>query len=615
MLWSMLIVSGDPPEPLVAGRQLVAELVLFEGKAVRRVAMDLVPGGEMKMALEACLRTASRNTSVPLALTVKSVAGSRAAQSCDGCAAVWTTSSSSEASSGTSRVTASESRMSIERCRYRGRSATSVSAIHRVEASGPKKVARMSLSRPTTSHPRAWKWRAVCDPIRPAEPVTSAVLKKGLGAGTAIEDCGRWGVERASKVGWRRARRAPADRRSSSQRRSDHLRIQLLSYNYDPEPTGIAPIAAVWAREMHCRGHSIEVVAAHPHYPHPAWGRAGRPYREVRDGIGVLRLPLLIGRASTAERVRQEASYAASLSVAAPLLDSPDVCVAVSPSFPALLPTLVNARLRRTPLVLWLQDILPDGAQVTGLVSEGALIKAARRLECEAYRSASRIVVLSDSFAANLRAKGVPAEKIVQIYNPATRPVQDAERDQRLIEANLVMTMGNIGRSQGLDDIVAAFGANPELAASQARFVLVGDGVAADEVRARIGTDRIGITGIVREDRLEHELRRAAVALVSQRYEGVEFNVPSKLMNFMGAGVPVVASVRPDSEVARILTSSGGGWVTDSRRPEETVAMLAHVLTEPEELRERGIAGLRFAQRHFTVKAIADEFEGVLRSV
>src|SRR5438445_1530913 len=84
------------------------------------------------------------------------------------------------------------------------------------------------------------------------------------------------------------------------------VRIQLWSYNYDPEPTGIGIVSTVWARAMRDRGHEVEVVAAHPHYPEPQWGTRVLPYREVRDGIKVLRLPLWIGRGSAAERYRQE---------------------------------------------------------------------------------------------------------------------------------------------------------------------------------------------------------------------------------------------------------------------------------------------------------------------
>src|SRR4051794_26276032 len=166
------------------------------------------------------------------------------------------------------------------------------------------------------------------------------------------------------------------------------MRVQLWSYNYDPEPTGIAPVSTTWARAMRDRGHDVSVVAAHPHYPTREWGTRLRPYRENRDGIPVLRLPLWIGRSGGLQRVRQEVSFMISQAAAVPALGDPEVVVAVSPSFPALMPAMVDSRLRRRPWVLWLQDILPDGAAATGLLPDGPLLTAARAFERAAYRSA-----------------------------------------------------------------------------------------------------------------------------------------------------------------------------------------------------------------------------------
>jgi colanic acid biosynthesis glycosyl transferase WcaI len=235
------------------------------------------------------------------------------------------------------------------------------------------------------------------------------------------------------------------------------MRIQLWSYNYDPEPTGIAPLSTVWAAAMRERGHAVEVVAAHPHYPAPVWGTPVLPRRELRDGIPVRRLPLWPGRDSTLARLRQELTFTAALTAATPALGRPDVIVAVSPSFPALMPAMANARARRIPWVLWLQDILPDGASATGLLEDGAIIRASRKLERAAYRSAKRIAVISESFADNIRAKGVPDAKIARIFNPASQPIQRHSVADRQIDERLVLTMGNIGHTQNLVHVTRAF--------------------------------------------------------------------------------------------------------------------------------------------------------------
>jgi hypothetical protein len=36
------------------------------------------------------------------------------------------------------------------------------------------------------------------------------------------------------------------------------MRLQLWSYNYAPEPTGIAPVSEVWAHAMKALGNKIE---------------------------------------------------------------------------------------------------------------------------------------------------------------------------------------------------------------------------------------------------------------------------------------------------------------------------------------------------------------------
>lgn len=392
------------------------------------------------------------------------------------------------------------------------------------------------------------------------------------------------------------------------------MRVQLWSYNYDPEPTGIGPVSRVLAEGLIARGHDLDVVAAHPHYPAPEWGMRLLPYREVRGGVPVLRLPLWIGRATTVQRLRQDLTFTAAQFAALPALRRTDVQVAVSPSFPALSAAVVNARLRRVPLILWLQDILPDGALATGLVEQGVALRVARRLEQAAYRESKQILVPSMTFTANLAEKGVELAKVKLIYNPSTRVPRAAPTRASLtsIDEMRVLAMGNIGFSQGLVPIVRAIEAAPRFLTSRMRLVIAGTGVAADAVAGEIRSDRVEMLGLVDDERLEHELGRATIGLVSQDRFQAEFNIPSKLMNFMRYGLPVLAVVHPGSEVARIVRHAGAGWVLDSADPKEIPRQLAPGVLSPQELLKCSERATRYADEHFSKKRFVDVFEEYL---
>ena len=144
--------------------------------------------------------------------------------------------------------------------------------------------------------------------------------------------------------------------------------------------------------------------------------------------------------------------------------------------------------------------------------------------------------------------------------------------------------MGNIGHSQGLTRLVRAFEGEGSAGNAPPKLVITGTGVAAEEVRAEIRSERIEMLDLVDDAHLEDELSRATIALVSQRYKGTDFNIPPKLMNFMAYGLPVIAAVSPNGEVARIVSEPQGRWVVDSADPRLFPAKIRKIAASRQEI-------------------------------
>jgi colanic acid biosynthesis glycosyl transferase WcaI len=405
--------------------------------------------------------------------------------------------------------------------------------------------------------------------------------------------------------------------------RQGRPRVQLWSANFAPEPTGIAPVSTVLADELSRRGWEVDVVANHPHYPDPRWGTSRWPYRQRRGDVRLLRLPLLIGRETSKQRLLQEMSIVLSYMAATPILGppflgKPDVLLVVSPPFPALMAAVVNGRLRGVPWVYWMHDLLPDGAVTTGLVDEDSkIMRASRWLERTAYDECESVAVLSQAFADSVLSKGVPEEKVDLIYDPATRRFPDLSPDELGAEKNeiKILSMGNIGLTQGLTPLVAAWERSDEIAKRNIKLVVTGNGIAADDAKAEVRSDRVEFLGLVSDEELERELRTATLALVSQSYTGAEFNLPSKIMNFMAYGLPIVAAVHPDGETARLVQKADAGWVADSSDPDLFPRAVISALDDAEDLRRKAESARSYAQENFSTEAFAGSFDRLLRKV
>ena len=139
--------------------------------------------------------------------------------------------------------------------------------------------------------------------------------------------------------------------------------------------------------------------------------------------------------------------------------------------------------------------------------------------------------------------------------------------------------------------------------------------MAFGEVEAAIDSSHVEMLGLLLGNDMEDELWNTTLGIVTQKADVAEFNLPSKLMNYMAHGRPVLACVRAESETARFVRESGGGWVVDCRELPRLPEMLERILGDPTELQRRATAAHRFAGATFDPHRAAERLEEVLRDV
>jgi colanic acid biosynthesis glycosyl transferase WcaI len=403
------------------------------------------------------------------------------------------------------------------------------------------------------------------------------------------------------------------------------MRIGLLTINYFPERLGIGRVADELSTGLAQRGHHVVVITSFPHYPefevHADYRWALLRREERLDKVEVLRSFVYASpRPTFAAKASWYGSFTGSSMLNLARAGDLDALVVISPP-----PTLcVSAALwrgfRRTPIVLNVQDIVPDAAIAYRMMRNKGVIAGFRALEKFAYRVSSDIAVVAPGFRTNLIRKGVPEDKITVIPNwvdtEVIRPGDRVNgfRKQHGLGADdfVVLYAGNIGMSQGLE--VALEAADRLREHRGIRFLIVGAGTMLRDLISRAHELNLSNVAFLSPDQEASAMYAAAdVALVLQRANVIDINFPSKIAVIMASGRPMVAGLSSAGDAARIVSEAGAGVLVEPGNAGELAAALVRLRDDRGLGRQYGESGRRYALANFSREGAIKQYEALIR--
>jgi colanic acid biosynthesis glycosyl transferase WcaI len=116
-------------------------------------------------------------------------------------------------------------------------------------------------------------------------------------------------------------------------------------------------------------------------------------------------------------------------------------------------------------------------------------------------------------------------------------------------------------------------------------------------------------------DQFFEMLAAADISLITQQASVADIVFPSKTATLMSAGCPLVASVNPNSEVARVVRESGAGIVVPPEKPQPLLDAITNLLNDPRRLAEMSAAGRHYARQHWDERITLARMESELIEV
>ena len=411
-------------------------------------------------------------------------------------------------------------------------------------------------------------------------------------------------------------------------------RLILLAQFFSPEPTmkGLA-----FARRLDELGFDVEVVTGFPNYPggklYPGY-RIRAIQREEMDGIPVTRLALYPSHdRSRIGRVLNYVSFFLSATFYL-LFRAPraDVLYVYHPPLTVALAGALTRLLRRTPIVLDVQDMWPDTLRATGMLNNERALRLIGAVCRWTWRRADRIAVLSEGFRRLLIERGVAEDRINVIHNWADRDVgagvdTPSEPDgPRAPSAAIpapgkfrVLFAGNMGPAQALDAVLDA-AAIVARTHQDSEFCFLGSGLDKERLAARAARDGIGNTRFLPQVPMAEVgawLAGADCLLVHLKADPLfAVTIPSKTQAYLAAGRPIIMAVEGDA--AALVQRAGAGLVTPPENPQALAdAVLRLAALTPAERAQIGASARAYYEQELSfergVRAFAALFSDVAR--
>lgn len=370
------------------------------------------------------------------------------------------------------------------------------------------------------------------------------------------------------------------------------MRILILTQYFWPENFRINDLAT----DLIARGHEVTILTGLPNYP------SGKVFDEYRndpekfrwfEGAEVIRIPMVPRGSGSLRLIANYASFVLTgITVGAWKLRGRKFdCIFVFMISPitAVLPGILQRRLKRAPLFVWILDLWPETLEAVGVLKSRRLLSLVGSLVSYIYRHTDHILVQSQAFMENVR-KYAGADATVSYFPSWAEPLfqggvvtsMDAPEVSRFSDSFNVVFAGNVGEAQDFPAILDAAEALPMDIA--VRILVIGDGrltpFVEKEILRRGLSDRVILLGRFPLERMPSFFKAADALLVSLKREKIfAMTIPGKVQSYLAAGVPLLGML--DGEGARVIAEAGAGLVSPSgdgralARNIETLAAMA----------------------------------------
>ena len=402
--------------------------------------------------------------------------------------------------------------------------------------------------------------------------------------------------------------------------------LLVLSLTFPPDNVSTAHLMGELASDMVAQGHSVTVLTTMPHYNRDRVAEQGQPIRSFwgpflkkseLNGAVVYHSPTLSRSTGMISRIMGWMIFhLISLTVGLLITRRVDVILAPSPPLTIGLVAWLLGLYHRAPFIYNVQELYPDIAIGLGVIKNRALIYLLHRVENFVYSTAGLISVISEPMREVVLSKGVPPDKVIHIPNWVDTtdldvPLKNNEfsRTHGVQDVFVVAYAGNMGLAQNFDELLDAAGILRDQ--NKIRFMLIGDGVQAPNLRRRVTEEELDNVIIVPfQDRHLVPLIYASsdLSYVPLHSSAITHALPSKIYRIMASGSAIMAVASYASPIRELVQKAQCGILVEPQSGRCLADAIENAASNPEVIADLGRSGKEYVIKHYSRKVIVEKY-------
>ena len=395
------------------------------------------------------------------------------------------------------------------------------------------------------------------------------------------------------------------------------MKILIIHRYFWPDSPNCGNILWEISKHLEKEGHKVKVLTALPSRINFSEEYKISPH-EVVNNVVIRRFYLSKETNSKFWRI-YNAIKLGILSIFEILDNKYDIVIATSipPVLGIFFPVLASY-ISKIRLIYFCMDIHPEIGKISGDFANPLFFKFLKALDNWSCKRASSIIVHSSDMKDSLLERHEGNKYKIDIINNFSIPLIPQIRSKSYFDIGVeknnltLIFVGNIGRFQGLEDII-----NTMASINYRRdieLIIIGEGVMKDKLINLVKNTKANVRFFNYQPlkNIKEAIQQSDMGLVTLRPDIIKYAYPSKTMTYLEQGKPIIACIDNNSELMRTMKDEGYGFGISNNNIKLLSKLLINLADNSLWKINMKQAALKAFQRHFSSGVILNKWSKII---